>query len=399
MPNAKTPPKKAPKKAATKPAAKKSGVPTQRLQEISETYETPIEEVTALYDEMLANEKDTHPTLGEEQQSARAVRRVYLQMKRNSSSGGKMVEGVILGSTDPIDMMAKKRRDAMALFAKSPALAVSKGLTDKEGNPLDARKAFDDGTPNPGFGKKLSKSKFRCITFGLYTWEGNDTPTPMTMFVDAKVGVPPIMQRVKFGASFIKEGSGNQSGIINVGENVKFEVIGPANVKAICDRFMADHASDIANLGEYVAINGDRNTVIIEGDVTQMYLEPDEGKSRSLRVDDDSSLGSRDVQGAAIWLPDHLLVDFAEDSRVIVIGSAKASDRGVSVQAQGVYALPEYKIPLPQEGLDAFSADELEGEEEGEDEEEEEVTEGLPGEFDGETPDDIGETTESDPWG
>ena len=118
--------------------------------------------------------------------------------------------------------------------------------------------------------------------------------------------------------------------------------------------------------GEEKEANKDNfNRVVVTiGDVSLLNLEPTSMGSRIMVLEDtENNLEDLDKKGITCWLPPRIKIDFAEGSRVMVVGrtaqSKKKDDAGeiteelgdVTINVYGIYALPEYKISLPDEIL------------------------------------------------
>ena len=120
----------------------------------------------------------------------------------------------------------------------------------------------------------------------------------------------------------------------------------------------------ISALEDYHKLNGtDFNSIVcIEADVSLLNLEPTAFGSRIMQIDDpEASLEDLDVKGLTCWLPPRINIDFAEGSKVLVVGrtgQGKKKDNAgnvtdelgdVTMNVYGIYALPEWKISLPEE--------------------------------------------------
>ena len=93
-----------------------------------------------------------------------------------------------------------------------------------------------------------------------------------------------------------------------------------------------------------------------------LNLEPTAFGSRIMSIEDsEATLEDLDAKGVTCWLPTRVEVNFAEGSKVIVVGRTaqgkKKDDKGnateelgdVTLNVYGLYALPEFKIELPDE--------------------------------------------------
>ena len=317
------------------------------LQKVQEAFGLADEDVATVYQEMVQDEQDRHPKLDEDKQTKRAIRRTYLHFKRRNVGQGNIgVEGIFIATSDAVDLNGRKIRDARELYARNPQLAVKKGLTDESGTPIDSRKTFPDGSENKSFGKPLTP-KMRYIAQGIFTWDDHDEPTLMTLYLNGNGNPPPLYKRVGFRATRVNESDDpDRNGIINVSDDVNFDVLADVDMSQVVGQMLPEFVSDISGLEDYVEDSTqERPFVIVEGDVSRMFLNPDGDKSRSIQIEDDS-LGYDDY-GLNVWLADHIVVDYAEDSRVIVFGTASVNpDYGANLNANGVWAVPEFKIEV-----------------------------------------------------
>jgi len=64
------------------------------------------------------------------------------------------VVGLCIGVSPKIDLIALMRKKAQLIWEQNPERAISEGITDEEGNPLDYRPTIF-GRENPNFGKPL----------------------------------------------------------------------------------------------------------------------------------------------------------------------------------------------------------------------------------------------------
>jgi len=70
---------------------------------------------------------------------SRALNRLKLIYKKQLRSPAVGFEGIVLGAEEPRDMNARLIRDAIGMFKLNPQAAVSQGVTNEDGQPLDTR--------------------------------------------------------------------------------------------------------------------------------------------------------------------------------------------------------------------------------------------------------------------
>jgi hypothetical protein len=120
--------------------------------------------------------------------------------------------------------------------------------------------------------------------------------------------------------------------------------------------------TSISVLPTYHALNKDdfNRLVATIGDVSTLNLNQTAMGNRVMVIEDsDANLEDLDVKGLTCWLPSRINIDFAEGSKVIVTGRTaqgkKKDETGavteelgdVTLNVLGLYALPAYKIALP----------------------------------------------------
>lgn len=121
--------------------------------------------------------------------------------------------------------------------------------------------------------------------------------------------------------------------------------------------------TNISSLPTYHALNKDdfNRLVVTMGDVSTLNLNQTAMGNRVMVIEDsDASLEDLDVKGLTCWLPSRINIDFAEGSKVIVTGRTAQGKRkdemgtvteelgDVTLNVLGLYALPTYKISLPE---------------------------------------------------
>ena len=105
------------------------------------------------YNIIVDEEKKIHSESSQEEQEMRALQRLAMSFKKQLRSPAVGFEGMIIGAGDAIDFVAKRRREAAKLFTDNPQQAISEGITNEEGIPLETRKEWGDGRPNQSYSK------------------------------------------------------------------------------------------------------------------------------------------------------------------------------------------------------------------------------------------------------
>jgi len=333
------------------------------------------EEINKEFEEILKDEKEIHSSLPLEQQEMRSLKRLALAYKKQMRSPAVGFEGVIFATSDCVDIIAKKRREAIELFKKDPQAAVTQGVTDENGAPLDTTEIWSTGRQNPNFGKPLSEHNYLKNIWGIAKKQkdANSQPKFFQMLLTGSQATEniPIFQSLMFQAIDKGEADGvlklNPSSFTKFVEG-NFEV---PELASIVKNYIP--SAKIGELRNYHELNKDgfNRIVAVEADVSMMMLEPTSVGSRIITLEDDSSLEDFDANGLTCWVPERINLDFAEGSKIIVLGRTaqgfKRDEEGnqteelgdVTLNVFGIYVLPEFKIELPKE-LEDISEEELE---------------------------------------
>ena len=337
------------------------------LKKWAEKLSLSLEEIEGEFNSIFEEEKNIHVDLSEDEQQKRALQRLSLMYKRQLNSPAIGFEGIVIGVSEVIDINQKRIREAKELFKVNPQLAVIDGVTDEEGNPLDNRKEWSGGRLNPSFGKLLPEYNYLRNIFGIVKRTKGDTPPrffQMTLSGEkAKDDSIPIFQPIRFMA--IDKSITETVYKLNSSTFTKFLIDTNLDMPTY-EKLMDDYIGvrKISELKQYHDSNKEdfNRIVVVEGDVSLMNLEPNAYKNRVLILEDSEiSLDNLDARGLTCWIPERIKINFAESSKVLVIGRTaqgkKKDDQGnvteelsdVSMNVFGVYAIPEYKINLPEE--------------------------------------------------
>ena len=332
------------------------------LNQWAEKLSVPIEQINAEFDRILLEEKSIHPDLSQEQQELRTLKRLALVYKKQMRSPAEGFEGIILGTSDCVDAIANKRREAIEVFKVDPQSAVAQGITDEDGNPLDTKETWNDGRANVNYGKPLPTNNFLRNVWVLAKSNKDASYRFLSMLLTgekAKNENIPIFTPVRFMA-IDKEDKLNSSQFTNFVIDNKLEM--PNELLKLLEEKM-----DFVAIGEiekyHASVKDDFNRLAcVIGDVSALNLEPTSMGSRVLSLEDaDAALEDLDAKGLTCWLPPRINIDFAEGSKIVVIGRTsqgnKKDEQGnrteelgdVTMNVFGVYAIPEFKVAIPKE--------------------------------------------------
>ena len=335
----------------------------ESLAKFAEKLNVPLETIQTDFNNLVKEEGEIHPDQSDDDKNDRALRRLSLEYKKQLKSPAVGFEGMIIGVSDTFDMVRKARAEATVTFNEDPKGAILAGITDEAGTPLDTRPTWSTGRENPGFGKPLPEHSYISNIMGIGT-KVNGSPKIFKMAIKDDLaensGSIPMFKPIKFRA-IDKSEEGDTIYSLNVSSVTKFNedssISVPAPTEAI-KKFCADTIVDMSKLQEYHDANKDdfNRIVIIEGDVSALVMEPTATGSRRLIIEDaNEEIVDLDSQGTTCWVPKNVNIDFAEQSRVYVIGrtaqgkqyvdgKATEEDGDIMMNVFGVYAIPEYKI-------------------------------------------------------
>lgn len=337
------------------------------LKSWSDKLSLSVESIRLEFNHLFEDEKTIHTNLTEDQQQDRALKRVALMYKKQLKSPAVGFEGTIIGAGDAVNIVARARKEAQELFRQDPQSAVVQGITNEAGEPLDTRRAWASGQENRNFGKPLPETNYIKNVFGI-ALKTKDQGEPkffsMTINGDRALEDIPVFKSVRFMAiDKSEEGSTafklNASTFTNFIEDPtlnlpKYETL----LKNCCSGSMVE----LSDLAAYHAQNKDdyNRVVIATGDVSMLNLQPTSMGSRIMILEDMKNIEDLDSNGVTCWIPASCEIDFAEGSKVMVVGRTaqgkKKDEAGnqteelgdVTINVYGIYPIPEFKIASPE---------------------------------------------------
>ncbi len=319
------------------------------------------EDLKKEYDELLANEKDIHSSLTEEAQQDRALRRLQMSLKRQLKSPAVTFEGRVVGVGDLIDTMIKKRAEALSKFRENPDQAVEDKVTNTDGVPLDLIETFKTGKKNFNFGKPMKEHSWMRTVIAKVSKKGEGKPKTAIITLNDDVAKQdiPLFKPVSFKA-LDKSMEGSDTYQLNGSTLTKFKVDETLEIPEISKILDAFQKIELNQLTEWHNKHQGNYNIItkIEGDVSMLRLEPTATGSRMMVLEDGENLDDLESEGTVVWIPKNLDIDFAEQSRVVVLGRTglgkKRNEDGsfsqepgnATMNAYGIFAIPEFKISV-----------------------------------------------------
>ena len=326
----------------------------------AEKLSVSVETIQLEYDDILKEEKEIHKDLDNEGQQKRALQRLSLLYKKQLRSPAIGFEGMAIGVGDLFDTVKKMRAEATKTFEVDQQNAVTTGITDELGTPLDTREKFGTGRNNPQFGKPLPEHSYIRNVVGVAIKSNTDeAPKVFTMTLNgdkAEKCKIEMFKPIKFRAIDKSEEGSNQF-TLNGSSVTKFDVSETVNMPKPIDVLRNVCKEMFVSLNDaekyHQANKADFNRIaLIEGDVSLLNTEPTAFGSRMMVIEDSDAAMEFDTPGMTCWIPSCVDIDFGEGSKVIVVGrtsQGKSRDDpnvlgDVMVNTLGIYAIPEFKI-------------------------------------------------------
>ena len=333
----------------------------------SEKLSISEDEIKQDYTKLLQEESEIHQSLSDEDKKTRALRRLAMAYKKQLRSPAIGFEGIVIGTSDPVDIVARVRNEALTLFKDNPQKAIADGVTNEDGVPLDTRREWGSGQANKMFGRPLPEHNWLRSVYGIAVKKNiEEAPRFFTMNLSgelAKNDNVPIFKPIKFRAiDRTAPEAGDSKYTLNSSVFTKFELdesISLPKPIEMLNAYCGNNKVTMNQLGEYHTVNKDdyNRLAIVEGEVSSLNPEPTAFGSRIMTLDS-GDVEDLDSPGLTCWIPLRTDIDFAEQSKVIVVGRTgqgkKRDEAGnpteelgdVTINVFGVYAIPEFKVPL-----------------------------------------------------
>jgi hypothetical protein len=314
----------------------------------------------------LARVKKQLPDLDKKVQEMRAFVTTQSHYKQELRSPAVFFEGVVLGASEPFDMVAKRRSEARKLFVEDPKKAIVEGYTDEKGTPLDSKETYGDGSANRNFGKPLPETDMLQNIIGICREKPGAAFRMFIMqFGDnlaGKVNIPMFVP-TKFRANpKAKQGDPDELAL-NPYSKIEFTLfkVEGFNLLEVLPTIKGLNKMH-TELGEIEAFHAKRESLpmpkrlmITEADIQHIAGEPNQKTGNIMIVLSDPSL-PEDSEGITCWLPEtlHQLIDFGAGSRVLVLGTTQKSNfqekENHLMNLWGIYADPKLKMSKDEGG-------------------------------------------------
>jgi hypothetical protein len=353
-----------------------------KLEELSEKYKTPLEEVTKKFEEVRNDPKRVSISLDEDDADKRALNMTGLLVRRKAVSKTEDFVGFFCAVGRLVDNAAIQRRIAEKAWKANPVEAVRKGLVDKDGNPLENRKNFRTK------GQPLPEHDYSRLSMGVCSKDGTEEdPHQFRLYSrrnQAKDNPPPMFQWLRFNViDKTKENS-----IMPTYSTSKYTEYKPVELDVPIEEgmmvFLQDNEPvplpELSAAFEAARRAGRKRAfVVTQGLVSDLDLNVKKWSQNdpegyiTMQIydvdmpEDEIGYGG----GVRVRVPEHVPIDFARNSEVIVIGSLSKADRldtktntwvkgegGWQIDAYGVWGIPGLSI-APEEQPEEEAVDDI----------------------------------------
>jgi hypothetical protein len=242
--------------------------------------------------------------------------------------------------------------------------------------PIDNREKTKAGKDNRWFGRPLALKSWMRVLVGVGMRQGEEDPKEMVITLNDELAqeVPPSWQflsaRFNWYASDEEKDNPELVERYKLGGSRATKFTSAEVDRDDFDEIIRDSVPNLyQELDELESWHDEQDKdsqrfCITEGDVTALFLEPNKSGSRRLVIDDiDLGFGDDDDElerGVTVWVPQHVDIDFGEESRIIVAGRVGRSrsrdeitgeygdeyDGQIQIGATGLWAIPEYKVEI-----------------------------------------------------
>lgn len=264
--------------------------------------------------------------------------RGYLQSKYRRSAGVNLTTmiGLFLGAGSTRNINEKRYNDAVKMYESDPTEAVEQGLTDEDGTPLDNKPEFNNGTRNRNYGKPLPKENYLRTAVGACHPKTGGDPLPFVLTISGKHAHPDTALVIPIGTPtafncIVKSDDGSPEYVLSTSKFTTIVKVDEAfpDMETIISAVFSGKIKELDELNEIADDIRENNKwneyVIVQCFASIIDPEPNETTGSRRLIIDDSSLEMTDEEGNTIygttcWIPEHINLDFPEDSEIVVVG-------------------------------------------------------------------------------
>jgi len=345
-----------------------------KLQKWAKSAGLTPEELYGKYKENYTLMQSLHPGKAENFYKDRALFMVYRDIKSARLVRAKPVDGLFIGFNVAFDVTTPIRNYALEVFRTNMEKAIREGYTDESGNPLDNRPQTGYGTKNPNFGKPLVPAFLRNSYFIGRPADSKDLKLGvLTQIGEVALKRPPLGQPVRFLAN--QRADEPYRRLYNSSIRTEFDLIEMPEFEKGGDEVVCEWLgktpdpikTTLSGLPEWHARNQAdvRRLCIIEADVLYIRREPLATGNFLMVVEDETTM-DMDVEGTTVFVHHEIKeqLNFGSGSKIYLVGqsgtgpgydrTSGAVDRTITryiVNAVGVWAIPEFRVPPEEEIL------------------------------------------------
>jgi len=265
--------------------------------------------------------------------------------------------GMVLGVTEPFDMVRSAKRLAAQMWDENKDKAIAEGYCNAQGEALDIKATYANGNPNKKYGTPLPEHSYIRNVIGICQHEGQMTLFSMMLGdrlydLDVKTMTP-----VTFRANPAK--NQNEQGILSLNpySRITFEPTGADSGEYLQEnaRLYEEYTMQLGNIQSFHNANsGPRRFCIAEGDVMYIDYVPNPNTGNKMMVLEDETLPPGH-NGITCFIPGHINIDFGSGSRVVICGQttetnyqAEEGEVNYIMNITGLFAIPELKVPCDE---------------------------------------------------
>lgn len=298
-----------------------------KLKEWSEKSNKPIDELKTQYQDILA--KTTGKT--DAIKYKKALNLMLKSFTTNMRSSAVAYNVVVLGITNPQDMVRNRRKKLEEKYANSPAECVADGsvrLTGDGYELIDINKTFPGGSENFNFGKPIPQHSWMTTLIAVAKKPGEDQKwMPATVYLRDELALEkiPLFTEMEVRLNGKYSGEQNRYLLNSAKSTTAFDhivrEISSSEITELVDTVYANKFVLPAKLLEDLEeTKGDYNRfVVTEATLNRHYLNPKEDGVSSIELRDESLEFGETITGFVDGNIKSLLENLEDDSTVGVI--------------------------------------------------------------------------------
>lgn len=316
--------------------------------------------------------------LPEEEKKSMAVRRLIASYRKVMSSRAEVFEGVFIGGTGRMNMVARRRAEAIKLFNENKEKAISRGVTDEKGNPLfhenpakfkelpkwakeqrfekSEKGMLEDKNGSKWIGKAMPEEDWSRTLFGAIKKDDKYLKTQVRLRGENTEATVPFFALLKFNGFALQSSTEELTKINDSGElNVKvIKQLSDNESKSLLDGMFKGLSIKIKDIDEWVEAHQEFMDFAIFDNVTITEISPNKTQTGSqiIRIEDDTSEWF-DKEGNVIppvlcFVPPEVEIDFPEKAIVTVIGKPNVGEKGKRIGVLGIFTKTAFKNLVPK---------------------------------------------------